>query len=337
MAALGVFVLFCGTWITMISSKYGHFTVSEAARFNTTKQVSPLPGQTVRLPYLYTAGLVKPAGTHALSAWEEPMKAGSSDKTMRWESVQGGGRINQLISRNLQAIWYLDFRRQAGFAFLLLLTLYLFITRSGRLRSPLFFYPLLVLVSVYSGYSMILFHARYSWICAWTMVFLSTVILVDMKGKTRPGLRVISYLLFSAVLLLAVKRPVKELLFTADKDVTASALIRSILQFGKTLDSTYYDDRSVSAVAIQLAGLDGPFASRFSDNSVRNRYFSSLSIAESAQQPYYGQCDDRAAETMEALRRNGIRYFMIWDEQVTTWQGSAPVYSCRELNVFRIR
>ncbi|MFM2136355.1 MAG: hypothetical protein RL021_1755 [Bacteroidota bacterium] len=334
---LGVFVMLCGSWVTLISVKYGHFTVSEAARFNTTQSVSPMPGQIVRLPYLYTEGLVKPAGAHALSAWEEPMEATVSDESNRWESIRGSERIVELVSRNLQAIWYLDFRRQAGCVFLLLLTFYLYFSRKELFRSPLLFYPMLVLLTVYAGYSLILFHARYSWICGWSMMFLSNVMVVSLTDRIPRALRRGLYAGLFLFLLLSVKRPLKELLFTADKEMTASEIFKSIKSVESVFRTTYEDDRLVTMASKQLSSIDGPLASRYSDHQERNRYFSSLTVAESCQQPYFGQIDDRSAGSLEALHRSGIRYFMIWDDTTERWCGDLPAYSFENLKVYRLR
>ena len=66
----GVFFLISFFWIIILSSRYNKFTISEAAVFNSSREVAPLPGRSSELPIL-NKGLYAPP-VNSFSAWESP-------------------------------------------------------------------------------------------------------------------------------------------------------------------------------------------------------------------------------------------------------------------------
>jgi hypothetical protein len=73
-----IFFLGCIPWITAISIKYKKITLSEAAAFNMSKDVAPLPGRSGELPVL-GVGLLEPT-ENSLSGWETPGAFVSEEK-----------------------------------------------------------------------------------------------------------------------------------------------------------------------------------------------------------------------------------------------------------------
>lgn len=333
-----VFLFICGGWSTIISYHYHHFTVSEAARFNNTREVAPLPGQIMRLPVL-TGGLTKPVSSTAISAWEEPMEAVHLTPLHPLENNSDALHLLGVIERNLQSIWYFDFRRQLGWVFLLVLLVGLFFQRAKMdIRDPSFFYPMLFLVLFYGGYSLILFHTRYTWICTWMMLLLIGVILRAFIGKNSIQSLVFLGLLITVVV--AVKRPIKELLFAEDRDMGVRELSAALMHPFRTLDTTYQDDRLVYDAAKQLHEknlLSRSVASRNSESKFRHRYSSSLQVAFENEVQYFGQMESAGVSEKQQLQEMDINYLLVWDDNDTLWNGERPIFISGPLRVFPVR
>jgi hypothetical protein len=333
-----IFFAVTGTWVACISWKYGHFTISEAARFNATKEVAPLPEQLIRLPILFTNGIIPPAGAHALSASEEPMQCISLTPLNSWTNDTDRDYRLQVIKRNLLSIWYFDFRRQIGGVFLLLVILAIVMRKQIKLlEDPLLFYPSVFILLTYIGYAIILYHARYSWIC--TAMMLLLIVRVSEQIFTSPS-RMIQWIARGAVvaaLLLTLKRPIKELLFEKDKAISTSTLFAAITSPAATMESTYATDHAIAAAAESLRDLKGPFISRYSDTLERPPYYASLAVAESAQQPFFGQLDDQQPGTVDSLRHYGIRYFLVWNETPDSCFGKPPSIVLENVRVFDLQ
>lgn len=336
--SLSVFSAIAALWITAISNKYDHFTISEAARFNNTREVAPLPGQLVRLPVLYTNGILPPVGAHALSASEEPMQALTLTPLQGFNNYEDRQYRWRVMERNILSIWYFDFRRQLGLIVLLFLV-FVFIVRKEALSvsDPQLFYPAAFISLTYLGYALILYHARYSWICTPLFLLLITRISDKLIHSEKKSIRVPVLLFFSAAILITMKRPVKELLLEKDKDVSAASLVASISRPLATMDSTYSPDKAIAVTAEVLRKLDGSFASRYSDVWERPPYYACLAVAERSGQRYFGQLDDTQPGALDSLRHFGVSYFLVWNNSVDSCFGRAPVIKTEHVRVFDVR
>ena len=338
--ALGAFLLLVAPWVTAISLKYGHITISEAAAFNRSPGVAPMPGQIMQLPVLSNE-LTKPAGAHAISAWEEPMQLAWTGRVSEPTCVVPG--FLQVLERNLLTIWYFDFQRNAGWGLLALMMLFLLFKnkmqcrledlsqRSRRLAW-------LFLLAFYGGYSLILVHTRYIWIGTWMMLLLSVYFAAALERGGRRWFY-LARVLFLVTLLLAIKRPVKELLFGDDRDVPASWIWKAVRQPLQTMDLMYQQDRQLQEATYYLRSLkllDGPIASRYSADTVRHRYSYSLFVAYHTKTSYRGQINDLPSEALGVIRESGAKYFLLWNEPDTTWQGAFPLFQNGELKVFPV-
>ncbi|MBP7773447.1 MAG: hypothetical protein KA193_13090, partial [Bacteroidia bacterium] len=230
-----------------------------------------------------------------------------------------------------------------GWGLLLLLALFLIFRNKLQLRQE----PLsqrsrllagLFLLAFYGGYSLILVHTRYIWISTWMMLFLAAFFAAAIEQGGRPWFY-LARVLFLITLLVAIKRPVKELLFGLDRDVPAIWIWKAVRQPLQTMDVLYQQDRQLQEATYYLRSLkllDGPIASRYSESPDRHRYSSSLFVAYHNKTPYRGQINDRQAGALEVIRESGAKYFLLWHEPDTTWQGAFPLFQSGELKVFPV-
>lgn len=330
---VSAFAVISATWIIPISIKYGYFTLSEAAAFNSTREVSGQENQIVHLPILYEEGLIVPYGNSALSAWEEPMQSKPMKKLDPLNSKADRQTRLDNLKRNFLSMWYFDFRRQPGMIFILLMVL-AFISFRGRFMNDVrFFYPLMLMLSVYIGYGLILYHARYSWICTYMMILISGLL---YQNSSKGILRNLMKALVFVMAILVVKRPVKEILFSHDQETGIGQLWHAVLQPRATLTATYSDDELVFNAGENIRCIDGPFVSRFDLSNGRPRYFSSLLLAERSVQRYCGQIDDLKADAIARLQNAGIKYFVVWKDDSAPAFSATPICRSEGVVVYRI-
>jgi hypothetical protein len=213
LVAMIIFLLTSASWIMMISKKYGHFTISEAAAFNLSKETAPLPEQYIRMPILWS-GITVPADTSSVIAWEDPTLVIHVTPLHPFSDNSDFIFYRQLLKRNLLTIYYYDFRRQTGAILLLVFILFLVTGGAKKLwqNNPLFIL-LCTLVLFYGGYSLVLVHTRYVWINTLLMLLLATIFIEHIRTKSR-AMKVAGTLLFVVMIMLAVKHSAKELFFS---------------------------------------------------------------------------------------------------------------------------
>ena len=231
-----IFFLTTFIWIATLSFHYGRFSISESARFNMSREAAPLPGRSASLPIL-NMGLYKPL-EHSYSAWESPGEYVGNQKITLLNS---SSEYLEIVKRNLLTIYYFDFSHQIGIIFLLMLLLFI-ITKGGNAffkeRWILFF--MLFIILLYGGYSLILVHSRYTWINNLLMLIL-TVYFIEciFNKKTLKG---ISTMAIFFILLLSVKRPIKEILFSSDSNFPVFWIFNSLKQPFYTMKIFYRTD-----------------------------------------------------------------------------------------------
>ncbi|MBP6333982.1 MAG: hypothetical protein KA444_00820 [Bacteroidia bacterium] len=304
-------------WIVPLSMKYDQVTISKAASFNMSKEVAPMPGQIMKLPVL-NGPLLNPPDTLAISAWEAPGDYLKLNPVSPLKSPENFDYYSELIKRNFLTIWYFDFRNQIGIIFLLIFFFFLFtkgikVILENRLVVLLF----ATLIAFYFGYSLILVHTRYIWICSWLMLLLSTWMLEKIAGEIKWKVK-ISGAIFLVLLLVAVKRPIKEILFTQDSDMPFIWLSQGILNPIVTLNITYRPDKQLHETSLALAPLlkrRNRIASLQSDDHTRHTYSSSLFIAEALSAQYFGPLSDTllTVDAEAQLKQYGISVFLVWD------------------------
>ncbi len=309
MITLGACLLLIAPWVLAMSMKYGYFTISEAARFNQTVEVAPRPGEIKKMPLLTDGPHHPPPG--AISPWESPGDVVQLTPLRPWTDP---ARYAEVVQLNLLTIYYHDVRRQLGALFLILLSVALIVRKPHTVLSDQgVLLSLLMLVILNLGYAAILVHDRYIWLNTFIMLFLSAKLL----GMLLPARLLIGQAVLVLFVLLAVKRPVKQILYTEDSDIRASELFTSVLFPFRTLENTYHPDhvRAEAIDALRPLGLRGPMASLHSDDLVRHAYSSSLHIAYELGLTYHGAIlpGQSREQQLRDLREHGIRYFVVWE------------------------
>ncbi|TAH40601.1 MAG: hypothetical protein EYC69_10655 [Bacteroidetes bacterium] len=321
-----VFIAMSSLWILHISIKYHGFTISKAAKFNMSKEVAPLPGQIMQLPVL-RGPLLSPPDEYAISAWEAP---GEMLDLTPINPIADWSYYTQIIQRNLYSIWYNDFRNQIGFIFSFMLFGFVIFRNRNTVklsRSVLFLF--FALVIIYAGYALILVHPRYIWICTWILLLLSVwmweKIYIDKKW-TNDLKRFVVIL----ILLLAVKRPVKEILFTEDTDMPLLWIGKGLTNPFQTMSITYRPEKFLQKAVEDLKKLldfKGNIASLNTHDGERHAYSSSLYIANEFGQQYFGPLDESlSSEEMRAqLEAFGIKYLLVWNHDA--WNPANETWS----------
>jgi hypothetical protein len=325
-----VVVLFSGfffisiLWILALSNHYDRFTISEAARFNMNKEVAPLPGRSAELPVLGDGLYEPPAGF--TSAWISPGEY-ISEETITFFSSPA--EYFQVVKRNLLSIYYFDFRNQAGALFFLLMLVLLFRKKlSEILREKWAATILIFIVLVYFGYSLVLVHSRYIWICTPLMVLLS-VCFTERIFTSANRQHFVSFIVV-VLLLLAVKRPVKEILFTADANYPNNWILMSLKSPLKTMSIFYRDDVSLNKVENDFKSdkpVNGNVASLKNDFKERDSYTNALRLVIKSDGKYFGQIDNAKSfqEQLDELHAFNIQYLITWNN--SEWKSGELVYA----------
>lgn len=274
-----------GMWIILLSVKYGRFTISESAKFNFTYEVAPTLGKQVQLPVLGN-GLLKPANDFALSAWEEPA---SQVQLTPIDPIGDFSYYLSIINRNLQSIYFHDFRNQLGWIFILFFIIYLFRKKRDE-EIPLWIkISLLVICTMYFGYSLILVHERYIWIC--TLLFIPVTFYFIEKSFTTK-IPEIKQIILILVIILIVKRPAKEVLMCGDRQVNYLQLYHAFFSPQTTLSIFYRPDIELHNDIEKLRRIipaNSTFASIKKTDNERDGYAQTLMMAYELKGKYLGQ------------------------------------------------
>ena len=319
----GIFFLISSIWILSMSLHYGHFTISKAAQFNMSRDAAPLPGRSENLPIL-DKGLNEPQ-PHSVSAWESPGEYINKEQITPFNFTS---EYLQIVKRNLSSIYYFDFRHQSGIIFLVFFFLSLiFISKNKILEQRWLLISLLSVLLLYVGYSLILVHSRYTWINNLLMMLMSVYFIQSIIRKK--NLQILSSALIIFLLLLSLKRPVKEILFTSDKDYSVFLISMSIRNPFVTMWIFYRTDFQLKRVEYEIMStgiISGNVASLKNTESDRDAYTSALRILQNTNCRYFGQLDDaeKFDKQQAELKDKNINYLIIWKN--TEWGNDAPVY-----------
>lgn len=320
---LFTFLIVSFFWILPLSLHYNKFTISEAARFNMSREAAPLPERGPGLPIL-SEGLFVPVNNNT-SAWETPGEYMSQGIITPFNSP---GEYFSIVKRNILSIYYYDFRNQIGVFFLALFFLFLFRKGLRELTNEKHVMVLLVFIFLlYGGYALILVHNRYVWINSWLMVLLSVYFIqqsIDIqKWKTTASI------LFYFMLALAIKRSCKEIFFTSDREQPVLWMFHALKQPFTTLWVFYKPDLQLKKdiEAIKLVGiLKGNLASLKTNSSERDPYTNALRVARDNNCRYFGQLDDALTnqEQLTELQKMKIDFLLAWNYK--EWGSDLPVY-----------
>ena len=289
--ALIFFFLITSTWVYLISVKYGHFTISKNVYVNLSKEVAAGPGKENTLPVL-SGGLYKPANSSAVNAWEDPGSAVKFTPIHPLSNHEDMQLYSQVLARNFLTIYYFDFRNQTGFIFILLLVILLFTSRRKKIWTDDYvFSTVSSLLLIYAGYSLILVHSRYTWVCTLLMMLISARLIEELlSGKKIQWMAIpVAGFLLAA---LAIKRPVKEILFTGDKPIGFSNLLKAITHPVPVIKHTYHTDFQFFSEINEMKKIvhsGENIISIYDPNAERDCYTRSSLLAYFSGAKYYGQ------------------------------------------------
>lgn len=274
-------------WILLLSVKYGKFTISESAKFNFTYEVAPTVGKQVQLPVLGN-GLLPPANDFALSAWEEPA---SQIQLTPLDPIGDFKYYLSIINRNFQSIYFHDFRNQLGWVFIFFLIIYLIRKKQYEIIPLWIKISLLVICTMYIGYSLILVHERYIWIC--TLLFIPlTFYFIEKSLPSNPRISQIRLIIFIPVLVLLLKRPAKEVLMCGDRKVNYLQLYHAFFSPQTTMSIFYRPDIELHNDIEKLKHIipeNSTFASIKKTDNERDGYAQTLMMAYELKGKYLGQ------------------------------------------------
>ena len=318
-----VFLILTFFWIFPLSRHYQKFTISEAVRFNMSREAAPLPERGPELPIL-SKGLYEPLNNNA-SAWETPGEYLSQGTITLFNSPK---EYLSVVKRNILSIYYFDFRNQVGIFFIALFFLFLFRRGFGELMKVRHVsFALIFIILIYGSYALILVHTRYVWINTWLMLLSSVYFIQEtisfQKWKTTTSL------LFYFLLALAIKRPLKEIFFTSDENLPVQWMFHSLKQPLTTLWILYKPDLQLQQdiQEIEKAGiLKGNVASLKVNSSERDPYTNSLRIARENHCRYFGQLDYGLSEEKQLMELQKFKIDFLLTSGYKEWGLTSPVY-----------
>ena len=316
--AIICFIAVSSIWIYLISHKYGHFTVSENAAFNLSREVAAGPEEENKLPVL-SGGITVPLNPTAVIAWEDPGLARKVIPLHTFSVAEDFEIYTGVLKRNLLTVYYFDFKRQAGLVFIVLLFVFLFNSKRKKILTDDFFFSLLcALVFIYGGYSLILVHTRYIWVCTMIMLLLSAWILEEFQFKSKAQQAIVRILVVFILTGLTLKRPIKEILFSADNDTSPITLISAMLKPQETMHATYSRDKDFFETRNELKSLirsGSNIVSIRNEVSERDAYTQASLLALASNAKYLGQVNSDKEFLPGTYGVEKIDYLFIFSEE----------------------
>lgn len=311
--SMAVFATVSVTWVTVISLKYNHFTVSDAAAYNFIVKESN-SSEAIRIHPIISNGLNNPIPNKSLFAWEDPALY-TPDITSGLKEWNLQGRMNTL-QVNLFTLYYYQYKRQIGLLLLVVLAAAFFFLRKKFSYIPVAILMFTIFVFP-AGYLLIHVVARYIWI----VTILTALVTMYIAHQFFVGKKQwVAYVISIFCCFFLVKRPVKEILWREDVDKSGRELINGVLNLRQTLEQTYGMDKLTFNLASSLQSrndLKGTVASYFNPlGSARESYPLSAMLCLRLGNPYYGQLNDTMIMRtgLQPLADNQIQFFYIWSE-----------------------
>jgi hypothetical protein len=279
---LVVFFVISGTWIGLISAKYGEITIGTTGSYNRALVSPQLQG----LQPMYYQGLLKPPNDSAISAWEDP----SYLKIESWSPFESWVYFKyqiSLISENtlniLNAI-----ESFSVLSILIIIGGILFIIKSPQSASKNKVIYLLGTIILYSvGYGLILVKPRYLWLI-WILLMLMGGYLLNLSLKNHLINNSMKKILLILLVFSFIITPLNGL-------ITGYDINKDTYQLGETLKTNY--------------NLQGNIASN-------NQWGLTLYLVYYAKCTYYGQTKETANynDLKKELITNNIDYYIVWGD-----------------------
>jgi len=276
-----LFVLISGTWIGLLSNKYGYFTFSTTAKSAYSAKV--IPG--TKGEAILWQGFLEPPNPTAISAWEDSsfLEMPESPPMSFVEFVRNQLAVTMgLITRT--AAFFMDFSVLSiaiGIGYLL------FLLRRFNIKAvaPEVLYPTVTIIIYAGGYSLIWVRERYLWVLVLMMMLMGGYILGELF-KNRFFTKPRRILLF--------------IVFFLSFAIPASHSLRDYAHRGEWV---YNLGRALKPLI--------PANSRIASNE---NWGGSLFLSYHLDCKYYGmqQKDISRTELNSELEKYGIEYFFVW-------------------------
>lgn len=293
-----IFFVISGSWIILISEKYGHptFSTMRDTNFNAPGPGAMGGGLEFGVPVFYE-GFFAPPNDTAFVVWEDP----SYLRGTPWSALQSWTHFKHFIRLLLKNISD-GLKIYEGFSTLsiaIIIAYLLFLcVRPFRmwLSQSDFLYPLFTLMLFSGGYVLFHIEERYLW--------LINILLLLMGGHA------LTLLLQQEFFKHAVRKHILLFFFVISFIFTPTKYVLQVSRGG--MDTDMYD---ISADLKQL-GIRGNFASNREYVPVHDAWHKTFRLAYWLDSKYYGQAEAGISddELLEDLRKYNIDYYFVWGE-----------------------
>ncbi|MDD2772577.1 MAG: hypothetical protein PHP45_02660 [Elusimicrobiales bacterium] len=286
LSGMAVFALLCAPWVTLLSVKYGKFTVTTTGRYNRA-----VVGPSYRGHPVNYEGFYPPANSGAVSVWEDP----SVIPVRPWGMFDSGAAFSHQIgiaARNLLAELS-AFQSVSCFAPAILLAL-LFLAFEAGGQGALAALAVATIAVYCAGYIPIVARARY--------LYIAYLLLLAAGGK----------LLETGVLKFALSRAKTAVLSAV---FFGSFLMAPAVNLAQSVNS----GKEIYALSSKLGCLLPPGV-KIASNT---RWMETLYLAYFANARYYGQAatDSNPRALAAQLDALGVQLFFAWRERPLSPEG----------------
>lgn len=314
------FFIISGIWIACLSSKNKSFTISGSGKYNFSL-IGPeysLKEECYLCHPAHERGLFLPANKTAVNITEEPSKF----EMHRWSpftSLQNFKHWLIFIKTNLLSFYYFDVQLQYGTVCLLIFIIYL-IAYKKRTQLPSNILLMASSALLYTlCYSLVIINPRYIWINTFTFSFATFYLISAIAQKEKNKFIIICFAL--PLLALLVKRPIKELMYLKDKDVTIGKLSSDIMHIKSTIENTMQENNNLFTVIDSLKkrpDLQGIWVNE--QQKGRENYLTTALLCYYTNNKHYGELTSKIInkEGYQQLNIYHVNFYLIWDNAIDT-------------------
>jgi len=277
-----VFLIISGAWISLLSNKYGYFTVGTAGKYNFA-----VFGPELEDHPMHVQGFLKPADKTAVSAWEDPayLDVGS------WGPLQSWGacwyEIKYFLNNALGIIF--AFQSFSVFAFLIFFGAIFLAISKIRQGLKIELHYSLITMAIYSiGFALFLIELRYLWITYILLLLMGGYLLNKLLDKEYYSKRLRSNVILGLFV-------VSFLVFPVDQLVRNLNTGREMYELSKKLKHEYI--------------IKGNIASN-------KKWADSLYLSYYLNAQYYGESKKEIydKELATELKKHKIDYYFVWQK-----------------------
>jgi hypothetical protein len=306
-AGLLFFFIISGSWIMIISDKYGHVTFSTMrdTNFNAPGPDAMNGGLEFGVP-VFTEGFFEPPNKTAFVVWEDPSYL-RGEPWSAWQSWRHFKHFIRLTLKNVSdGLKIFESFSTLSIAIIIIYILFLTSDRNKKLLDHgALLYPLFTIILFSGGYLLFHFEERYAW--------LSNILLLLMGGH------VLNVLFQKEFFNSDLRKNILIVFFILS---FVFVPVKYIIQVGRGgMDSNMYH----MSVDLKQYNIKGNIASN-REYASHDAWHKTFRLAYWLNSRYYGQArlgiDDKTLES--ELKKYDIDYYFLWGEEV-----SAPPFLTR--------